>query len=63
MKHAITRIASLSKRAKRASFPRGNLLTILGPVVLGIALVMAAILALLALPADELSAQGPMKDT
>jgi hypothetical protein len=45
-------VHSINTRAKRAS-------SILGPVVLGTALVMVTILMLLALPADELSAQGP----
>ena len=51
MKPVVTQILSFKTRAKRIS-------SILGPFVLGTALVMVAIL-LLVLPADEMSAQGP----
>lgn len=52
MKHENTRFTTFSKGTKRVS-------SILGPIVLGSVLVMVTVLVLLALPADETSAQGP----
>jgi hypothetical protein len=52
MKHENTRFTTFSKGMKRVS-------SILGPIVLGSVLVMVTVLVLLALPADETSAQEP----
>lgn len=52
MIHENTKFTTFSKGMKRIS-------SILGPIVLGSALVMVTVLALLALPADETSAQEP----